>query len=71
MLGAVSAVSGDAFLLRLSADEQVWVSTSAIFTLESERVTLVCEREGLSRYTVPDPPVEGRCQSVPGQPENA
>lgn len=49
--GRVADVRGD--LVRIDAGRtSVWVTTDAVFTVENDVVSLVCERRGLADYVV-------------------
>lgn len=49
--GTVGDVRGD--LVRIDAGRtSIWVTSDAIFTVEGDIVSLVCERRGISDYVV-------------------
>lgn len=50
-LGVVVQVRPDCFHLAMD-DDDVWISRDAVFTVDDGHVTLICEHERLSAYTV-------------------
>jgi hypothetical protein len=59
-LGVVAQVRPDCFHLAMAEDD-VWVSREAIFTVQDGSVTLICEPERIVAYTVsPMPRRNGR-----------
>ncbi len=53
-IGHVLDVANDRFQVQ-TEHEILWLSISAVFTIEAERVTLICTEEGLKRYEVKPP----------------
>ena len=52
LFGTVGDVHGDLVRIDAGSTTTVWVSTDAIFTVEGNLVTLVCERRGLPDYVI-------------------
>ena len=53
--GTVERVLPGMFLLRTNEGEEYWLSRECLYDVDDGRVTLICEREGVSRY-VSEPP---------------
>ena len=49
LLGQVHELADAGFLV-LTDDDKLWLRFEAIFTVEGNRVTLVCEPNGLANY---------------------
>lgn len=49
-LGVVGEVGEAAFRLDLGDETQIWLRPDAIFTIESNLVSLICERNGVYRF---------------------
>ena len=53
-IGVVTEARDKAFRLRLlgNSDGGMWLSEDAVFTYEDDKLTLICEEDGLHRYIV-------------------
>ena len=51
-IGVVSDVAPGALRIKLTASTDIWIEATAVFTVEDDRVTLICEEDGLHRYRV-------------------
>lgn len=54
-IGEITGLRGDAFLVQPLAKGEpgIWLHPESIFTVDGQ-VSLVCDREQLDRYTLPD-----------------